>query len=202
MKLLLQLCHLIDGLNARVGRFAIWLILASTLISAGNAIVRKTLDISSNAWLEVQWYLFAWAFLLAAGYTLLNQEHVKIDVVYSRWSHRTRLWIDIFGFLCFLTPLCIVVLYLGIPQFWLKFQSGEMSNNAGGLIRWPAWLSLPIGFVLLMLQGWSEAIKRLAFLYGAGPDPTDKSGEKSAEELLADELRLKTDGADNAAPQN
>lgn len=199
MQALLAFSRAVDALNRNVGKLMIWLILASTLISAGNAIVRKVFDTSSNAWLEVQWFLFAWAFLLAAGYTLLNQEHVKIDVIYGRWSKRTRIWIDVFGFVCFLTPVCIAVLYFGIPQFWAKFQSGEMSSNAGGLIRWPAWLALPIGFVLLLLQGWSELIKRVAFLRGQAPDPTDKSGEKSAEEMLAEDLRMKAEAEEAAA---
>lgn len=189
MQALLAFSRAVDALNRNVGKLMIWLILASTLISAGNAIVRKVFDTSSNAWLEVQWFLFAWAFLLAAGYTLLNQEHVKIDVIYGRWSKRTRIWIDVFGFVCFLTPVCIAVLYFGIPQFWAKFQSGEMSPNPGGLIRWPVWAALPIGFVLLLLQGWSELIKCIAFLRGQGPDPTVKALDKTAEQELADALR-------------
>ncbi len=201
MQALLAFSRAVDAINRQVGKLMIWLILASTLISAGNAIIRKAFDTSSNAWLEVQWFLFAWAFLLGAAFTLLDQEHVKIDVVYSRWSKRTRMWIDIFGFLAFLTPMCLIVLYFGIPQFWQKFQSGEMSANAGGLIRWPAWLAMPLGFALLMLQGWSEAIKRLAWLRGEGPDPTEKLDGRSAEELLAEELRLKVEAAEAAAVQ-
>lgn len=189
MSVLMQLSRGIDALNRLVGKLIIWFILASTLISAINAVVRKTFNMSSNAYLEVQWYLFAWAFLLAAGYTLLNQEHVKIDVVYGRWSRRTQVWIDIFGLLFFLTPLCLIVLYYGTPMFLQKLQTGEMSTNAGGLIRWPVWLALPIGFVLLLLQGWSELIKRIAFLQGKGPDPADKGDEKSAEEELAESIR-------------
>jgi TRAP-type mannitol/chloroaromatic compound transport system permease small subunit len=189
MQGLLKLSRAIDWLNAQVGKYAIWIILASTAISALNAIVRKVFNTSSNAYLEVQWYLFAWSFLIAAGFTLLNREHVRIDVLSSRLPKRTQIWIDILGFSLFLTPLCVVVLYYTVPMVIQQYQSGEMSGNSGGLIRWPVWLALPVGFTLLMLQGWSELIKRLAFLTGRGPDPTLKLGEKTAEEELADELR-------------
>mgnify|MGYP000939403871 CR=1 FL=1 len=193
MKFLLQLSRAIDGLNERVGRITIWLILASTAISGLNAIVRKAFNYSSNAYLEVQWYLYAWAFLLAAGYTLLHQEHVKIDVLYSRLSTRKQVWVDILGYAVFLTSFCVVVLYFTWPMVVQKFESGEMSSNAGGLIRWPVWLAIPLGFVLLLLQGWSELIKRIAFLKGLIPDPRNKHGEKSAEEALAEAIVLRAD---------
>ncbi|MCA0325094.1 MAG: TRAP transporter small permease subunit [Proteobacteria bacterium] len=193
MQFLLSVSRAIDRLNERVGRITIWLILASTVISGLNAIVRKTFNYSSNAYLEVQWYLFAWAFLVAAGYTLLHQEHVKIDVVYSRLSQRTQIWIDIFGFAVFLTALCTVVLYYSWPLVVQKYETGEMSNNAGGLIRWPVWVAIPVGFTLLLLQGWSELIKRIAFLKGLIPDPRIKQGEKSAEEQLAEAIREQAD---------
>ena len=189
---LLKLSRAIDWLNTQVGKYVIWLILASTAISAINAIVRKVFNTSSNAYLEVQWYLFAWSFLVAAGLTLLNREHVRIDVINSRLSKRTQMWIDILGFALFLTPLCLVVLYYTVPMFIQQYQTGEMSGNPGGLIRWPVWLALPVGFTLLLLQGWSELIKRVAFLRGQGPDPTVKAGEKTAEEELADILRQRT----------
>lgn len=189
MQALLKLSRAIDWLSSLVGRWVIWLILASTVISAVNAIVRKVFNTSSNAYLEVQWYLFAAAFLLAAGYTLLNGEHVKIDVLYGRLSTRTRMWIDVLGFAFFLTPMCVVVLVFGVPFFLQGFQSGEMSSNAGGLIRWPVYLMMPLGFALLLLQGWSELIKRVAFLRGLIPDPTLKVHAKSAEEELAEEIR-------------
>ncbi|MES2530811.1 MAG: TRAP transporter small permease subunit [Pseudomonadota bacterium] len=189
MQGLLKLSRAIDWLNAQVGKYAIWIILASTAISAINAVVRKVFNTSSNAYLEVQWYLFAWSFLIAAGFTLLNREHVRIDVLSSRLPKRTQIWIDIVGFALFLTPLCIVVLKYTVPMVIQQYQSGEMSGNPGGLIRWPVWLALPVGFTLLMLQGWSELIKRVAFLKGQGPDPTLKLGEKTAEEELADVLR-------------
>jgi TRAP-type mannitol/chloroaromatic compound transport system permease small subunit len=189
MQALLKFSKAIDALNAFVGRYVIWLILASTVISAVNASVRKALNISSNAYLEVQWYLFAAAFLLAAGYTLLNGEHVKIDVISSRLSKRAQIWIDVFGFIFFLTPACLAILWYGIPFFLKGFYSGEMSSNAGGLIRWPVYLMMPLGFTLLLLQGWSELIKRIAFLKGLIEDPTHKKVEKTAEEELAESIR-------------
>lgn len=198
MQGLLKLSRAIDWLNSQVGKVVIWLILASTLISALNALVRYIFNTSSNAFLEVQWYLFAWSFLLAAGLTLLHREHVRIDVINSRLSKKTQIWIDIVGFALFLTPVCLLVLYYTIPMTIQQYQTGEMSGNPGGLIRWPVWLAAPIGFTLLMLQGWSELIKRIAFLTGDGPDPTVKADEKTAEEELAEVLRERTE-ADPAA---
>jgi TRAP-type mannitol/chloroaromatic compound transport system permease small subunit len=189
MRGLLKLSGAIDWLNAQVGKWVIWLILGSTVISALNALVRKIFNVSSNAYLEVQWYLFAGAFLLASGYTLLHGEHVKIDVVSSRLSKRKQIWIDIIGFAFFLTPMCLAVLFFGIPFFLQGFRSGEVSSNAGGLIRWPVYLLMPTGFALLLLQGISEFIKRIAFLRGLIPDPTEKKRTKTAEEELAEELR-------------
>jgi len=188
MQALLKLSKAIDTLNAFVGRYVIWLILASTVISAVNAVVRKIFNTSSNAYLEVQWYLFAAAFLLASAYTLLNGEHVKIDVIYHRLPKRTQTWIDVFGFVVFLTPVCAAILWFGTPFFLQGFRSGEMSSNAGGLIRWPVYLMMPLGFALLLLQGWSELIKRIAFLMGLIEDPTHKKAEKTAEEELAEEI--------------
>ena len=193
MQALLSLSRAIDRLNAFVGKYCIWLIFASTFISAANAVVRKVFDTSSNAFLEVQWYLFAWSFLIAAGYTLLHREHVRIDVVNSRLSKKTQVWIDIVGFAFFLTPLCIVILVLSTPEVIDKFTSGEVSGNPGGLIRWPVWVAIPVGITLLMLQGWSELIKRIAFLSGQGPDPMGKLADKSAEEELAEVLRAEAD---------
>lgn len=190
MQALIKLSKAIDGLNALVGKAVIWLIFAATIISALNAVVRKVFNYSSNGYLEMQWYLFAWSFLIAAGYTLLHREHVRIDVVNSRLSKRTQVWIDIIGFAFFLTPLCLVAIYLCTPLLIEKYQSGEISGNPGGLIRWPVWLALPIGFTLLMLQGWSELIKRIAFLRGQGPDPMGRLTSKSAEEELAEALRV------------
>ena len=204
MQALLSLSRAIDRLNAFVGKYSIWLIFASTFISAANAIVRKALDTSSNAFLEVQWYLFAWSFLIAAGWTLLNREHVRIDVVNSRLPKKVQVWIDIVGFALFLTPLCITILYLTMPVVIQMYQSGEVSGNPGGLIRWPVWVAIPVGITLLMLQGWSELIKRIAFLRGQGPDPMGKLSDKSAEEELAEALRAeaerKQEQALSAAP--
>ncbi len=193
MQALLALSRAIDRLNAFVGKYAIWLIFASTFISAANAIIRKVFDYSSNGFLEVQWYLFAWSFLIAAGFTLLHREHVRIDVVNSRLSKKTQVWIDIIGFTCFLLPLCITILYLSTPVFLQMYHSGEVSGNPGGLIRWPVWLAIPVGITLLMLQGISELIKRIAFLTGDGPDPMGKITDKSAEEELAEALRAEAE---------
>ena len=182
MQALLALSRAIDRLNAFIGKYSIWLIFAATFISAANAIVRKAFDTSSNAFLEVQWYLFAWSFLIAAGYTLLHREHVRIDVINSRLSKKAQVWIDIIGFACFLTPLCVTILWLSTPVAIQMYQSGEVSGNPGGLIRWPVWAAIPVGITLLMLQGWSELIKRIAFLTG-----------KSAEEELAEALRAEAE---------
>lgn len=199
MKALLSFSRAVDWLNAQVGKFVIWLIFAATAISALNAIVRKVFDTSSNAYLEAQWYLFAWSFLVAAGYTLLHREHVRIDVVNSHLPKTVRVWIDIVGYTLFLTPMCLMALYLSVPQVIEKFVSGEMSGNPGGLIRWPVWLALPLGFALLLLQGWSELIKCIAFLRGSGPDPTEKRVEKTDEEQLVEALRQRDAGSGRGA---
>jgi TRAP-type mannitol/chloroaromatic compound transport system permease small subunit len=198
MRGLLKLSGAIDWLNALVGRWVIWLILGSTIISAINALVRKIFNTSSNAYLEVQWYLFAAAFLLASGYTLLNGEHVKIDVVSSRLAKRKQIRIDIIGFTFFLAPMCLAILYFGIPFFLQGFRSGEMSSNAGGLIRWPVYLMMPLGFTLLLLQGVSELVKRIAFLQGLIPDPTLKVVAKTPEEELAEAIRRRAELANKA----
>ena len=188
MQALLKFSKAVDGLNTFVGKYIIWLILASTVISAANAVVRKLFNVSSNAYLEVQWYFFAAAFLLAAGYTLLHNEHVRIDVISGRFSKRGQTWIDVIGFTFFLTPVCLAMLYYGTPFFLKGFHSGEVSNNAGGLIRWPVYLMIPMGFSLLLLQCWSELIKRIAFLKGLIDDPTARKDVKTAEEELAEEI--------------
>ena len=163
---LLRLAGLIDALTERVGRATRWLILAMVLISAGNALVRYTLHVSSNAWLEVQWYLFSAVFLLCAGYALKHNQHVRVDVIASRLSPRAQAWIDIFGTLVFLLPMALVILWLSWPVFVMSWQSGEVSANANGLVLWPARLLLPAGFALLVLQGIAELIKRIASLRG------------------------------------
>ena len=188
MHALLKLSKYVDRLNTLIGKNVIWLILASTVISAVNAIVRKAFNVSSNAYLEVQWYLFAATFLLCAGYTLLQGEHVKIDVIYTHFTKRTQMWIDIFGFAFFLTPFCLAILWYGVPFFLQGYASNEISPNTGGLIRWPVYAMIPLGFGLLLLQGWSELIKRLAFLQGLIEDPTYKKVDKTAEEELAEAI--------------
>jgi len=154
----------VDWVSERLSRIASWCVLVSCAISAGNALIRYGFNIGSNAWLELQWYLFAAVFLLCAGYTLLHNDHIRIDVVASRFSRRTQLWIDVFGTVFFLLPMAIAILVLSWPIFLNAWVSNEMSSNAGGLIRWPAMLMLPLGFSLVLLQGISEIIKRVAWL--------------------------------------
>jgi TRAP-type mannitol/chloroaromatic compound transport system permease small subunit len=199
MNALLKFSRAVDWLNGQIGKYVIWLILASTVISAVNAIVRKAFNVGSNAFLEVQWYLFAASFLIASAYTLLNGEHVKIDVVSSRLSKRAQIWIDVLGFTFFLTPVCLAILYYSLPFFLKGYNTGEMSSNAGGLIRWPVYAMMPLGFSLLLLQGWSELIKRLAFLQGLIEDPTVKKVEKTAEEELAEAIRQLAESKSKAA---
>ena len=195
MSFLLSLSRAIDKLNEFVGRWVAWLVLAAVLISAINAAVRKAFGTSSNAFLEIQWYLFAGVFLLAAGYTLLRQEHVKIDVVLGQFSKRTQIKVEIFGIVCFLFPFVYSVITLVWPLVVKAYVTGEMSQNAGGLIRWPVFALVPTGFALLGLQGVSELIKRIAFLQGLIDDPTKKKQEKTAEEELAEAIRAQAEGA-------
>ena len=189
MNILLKLSHLIDAMNEKLGRWAQWLILAAVLISTGNAIVRKAFNYSSNGLLEIQWYLFAGVFLFGAAYTLMHNEHVRIDVISGRFSKRTQTWIEVFGTLVFLLPMTLMILWLSVPFALHSMQSGEMSVNAGGLILWPVKMLLPIGFTLLTLQGISELVKRLAFLQGLIPDPTEKHEFPTAEENLIEEIK-------------
>jgi TRAP-type mannitol/chloroaromatic compound transport system permease small subunit len=171
MQTLLRLSRAMDALSERIGLALIWALLATVLISAVNAVVRKAFSIGSNAWLELQWYLFAAVFLLGAGYTFLHNAHVRIDFISMRLSARTRNVIDIFGIIAFLTPLAWLLLQLSWPLFVNAWRSGEMSQNAGGLIRWPVLALVPLGMVLLLAQGASELVKRVAFLKGLIPDP-------------------------------
>ncbi len=189
MKILLALSRLIDALNERVGRLVYWLVLVAVLVSAANAVIRYAFNMSSNAWLEIQWYLFSAVFLFCAGYALLHNQHVRIDVISGRLSKRVQAWIDIFGTLFFLLPMAIAIMWLSWPVFVDAYQHNEVSTNAGGLIIWPARLMLPVGFLLLILQGLSELVKRIAFLRGLIPDPTEKDEGPSLEEQLAEELR-------------
>jgi len=192
---LLTLSRLIDRATEWVGRWVAWLVLAAVLISALNAAVRKAFNTSSNAYLEIQWYLFAAVFLLAAGYTMLRQGHVKIDVISGRFSKRTQIWIDIIGLAGFVLPLVYVVIQLSVPLAIRSYVMNEYSSNAGGLIRWPVFALLPLGFALLGIQAISELIKRIAFLRGLIPDPTQKPAGKSDEEQLAEFMLLKSEAA-------
>lgn len=188
MKFLLKLSGLIDMLSKHVGRIIMWLILLAVLLSAGNAIMRKAFRMGSNALLDMQWYLFSGVFLLGAGYAFLKNVHVRIDFISSRLSARTRSWIDIVGILVFLGPLCWLLIQLSWPLFVKAWQSGEMSQNAGGLIRWPVYLLLPVGMALLLLQSVSEMIKRIAFLRGLISDPLahDQAKNDSPAAMLSD----------------
>lgn len=185
---LLKLSAGVDALSHQVGRLIRWLVLGSVLISAGNAIIRKAFNISSNGFLEIQWYLFAGVFLLGAGFAFMRNVHVRIDFISSKLSKRTNTLIDIAGIVVFLIPLCLIMVWLSWPLFSSALASGEMSQNAGGLIRWPAYLLMPLGFGLLFIQALSELVKRVAFLRGLRDEPMSIEGGKSDEELLAEEL--------------
>lgn len=185
---LLKLSGLIDRLNELLGKVIMWLVLAAVLISAINAIIRKAFDMSSNAWLEIQWYLFAGVFMLGVGYVLLKNAHVRIDFIASRLSKRTNAIIDLIGLIIFTIPLALILVDLSWPLFTRALQSGEMSANAGGLIRWPVILLVPVGFAILALQGLSELIKRVAFLTGHRKEPFSVEEGQSDEEKLAAEL--------------
>lgn len=189
MKFLLVVSRLIDALNERVGRTVLWLTLVVVLVSAGNAVVRKVFHTSSNAWLELQWYLFGAIFLLASGYTFLRNEHVRVDVLATRFSPRTQVIIEILGIVLFLFPAACLIFWLSIPYFYESFRLQELSSNTGGLIRWPAKLLIPVGFALLILSGVSRLIKCIAFLAGKGPNPMASERTISAEEELAEEIR-------------
>ena len=199
MSFLLALSKRIDRMSEFLGRWVAWLVLAAVLISAANAITRKAFNLSSNAFLEIQWYLFAAVFLLAAGYTLMRQEHVKIDVVSGRFSKRTQIYIDLVGLCLFLLPFVFTIIRLSMPLVINAFVTNEMSSNAGGLIRWPVFAMLPLGMLLLGIQAISEIIKRVAFLQGLVPDPTRKHAGKTPEEELAEFLLKKEVAAREAA---
>ncbi len=163
---LLALCAVIDKINEKIGDFANWMVVVACVVSAGNAMVRYAYDTSSNGWLEVQWYMFAVIVMLGASYTLKRNEHVRVDLIYMLLSRRGQLWIDILGTLIFLLPTCIILAWLSWPFFEQSFAVREGSPNAGGLVRWPIKLVLPVGFAMVALQGLSELIKRVAFLRG------------------------------------
>ncbi len=184
---LLTLSRVIDAINVRVGRSVMWLTLVVVFVSAGNAVVRKVFHVSSNAWLELQWYMFGAMFLLTAGYTLLRNDHVRVDVLASRLSRRKQIYIEIFGVIFFLMPACILIMVLSWPMFMDSFISNEQSSNSGGLLRWPVKLLIPIGFALLVAAGVSHLIKCIGFLKGACPDPMQREGA-NAEAELAEEI--------------
>ena len=172
MKALLGFSRLIDDATENIGKAVAWLILVAVLVSAGNAIVRKVLNTSSNAWLEAQWYLFGAAFMLAAAYTLRQNEHIRIDIVYGLFSRRKQHWIDLLGHCFFLMPFVLLMVYFLVPYVLMSYRSGEGSSSAGGLIVWPAKAILLGGFLLLMVQGVSEIIKKIAIMRGDMDDPT------------------------------
>ena len=200
MSLLLSLSRLIDRVTERIGHALYWLILVTVLISAANAVVRKAFNYSSNSYLETQWYLFSAAFLGAAGYTLLRNEHVRIDVIAGRLSRRAQVWIDILGTIFFLMPMAVLIGWLAWPLFVDAYVRNEVSTNAGGLTIWPARLLVPVGFFLLAMQGISELIKRIAFLMGLAPDPAEKPHEKTLEEQLAQDI-LRARGEESLAAE-
>ncbi|HTY02343.1 MAG TPA: TRAP transporter small permease subunit [Rhodocyclaceae bacterium] len=189
MQGLLKLSRGIDALNMGVGKAATWLILVVVVISAGNAVMRYTIDWSSNGLLEIQWYLFSAVFLICAGYVLLKNEHIRIDVIVGHLSPRTQNWIDVFGLVVFLLPMTLLILYLSWPVFMNAWTTSEGSPNPGGLIRWPVRLLMPVGFLLLALQGFSELIKRIAFLAGKAPNPLAKTTGPTAEQELAQVIK-------------
>jgi TRAP-type mannitol/chloroaromatic compound transport system permease small subunit len=193
MKALLGFSRLIDTTTEFIGKSVSWLILVAVLVSAGNAIIRKMFNMSSNAWLEAQWYLFGAAFMFAAAYTLSQNEHIRIDVVYGAFSRRVQHWIDLFGHVFFLMPFVILMIFYFVPYVSLSYRTGEVSTNAGGLILWPAKALLLIGFSLLALQGISEIIKKIAIMRGDMDDPTPFISVHEQAELeakaLAEEIR-------------
>jgi len=188
MNALLRISAGIDWLNEHLGSAIRWLVLAAVLLSAGNAIVRKAFNIGSNAFLEIQWYLFSAVFMLGVGYVMLKNGHVRIDFISGRLSRRTNAIIDAIGIVVFTIPLAIIMVYLGWPLFQRAWETNEMSNQAGGLIRWPVLLLLPLGFLVLLAQATSELIKRAAFLSGHRNEPFSVEHDKTAEELLVEEL--------------
>ena len=190
MNALLALSRAIDGVTERIGRTVYWLVLAVVLISAANATIRKAFNYSSNAYLEIQWYLFSVIFLVGAGYVLLHNAHVRIDIISGRLSARAQNWIDVFGIVFFLFPMAFVIMKLSWPLFMDAYTRNEVSTNAGGLVVWPARLLVPIGFFLLIVQGISELIKRIGFLMGRAPNALAKAHGKTAEEELAEEIAL------------
>lgn len=201
MKFLLAVSRLIDALNERIGQTVLWLTLIVVFVSAGNAVVRKVFHTSSNAWLELQWYLFGAIFLLAAGYTFLRNEHVRVDVISSRLPERVQVYIEIIGIVFFIFPAAGLIFWLSLPYFWESFRLQELSSNTGGLIRWPAKLLIPVGFSLLILSGVSRLIRCLAYLTGHGRNPMLQEQARSAEEELAEDILKQNEARLNGGTQ-
>lgn len=195
MGALLSLSRLIDRINLAIGKLIMWLVLAAVLISAGNAVMRKAFDIGSNAYLEVQWYLFAAVFMLGAGYVMLKNAHVRIDFIASKLSKRANAVIDILGIVLFTIPLSLILVNLSWPLFHSAWVSGEVSQNAGGLVRWPVMLLMPVGFGLLAVAALSELIKRVAFLTGHLDEPFTPDRDKAEDVLVPDDLAQPAPGA-------
>lgn len=185
---LLALSRVIDAINDRIGKAVSWLILLAIIVSTGNAIVRKVFNVSSNGWLELQWYLFGGAFMLAAAYTLKQNEHIRIDILYGALPRRKQHWIDLFGHIFFLMPMTILMIWLLVPYTLNSIRTGEMSSNSGGLILWPAKAILLAGFVLLFIQGISEIIKKIAVMRGLIEDPfPETEGHAAVQAMKAED---------------
>ncbi|MBL9057387.1 MAG: TRAP transporter small permease subunit [Rhodobacteraceae bacterium] len=183
MQGLLVLSRAIDRFNEAIGKAVTWLIFIAIMVSATNAVVRKVFNTSSNAWLELQWYLFGAAFMLAAAYTLKQNEHIRIDIFYGTRSRRTQHWIDLFGHVFFLMPFVVLMSFMLVPYAWRAYEIGQVSTNSGGLIIWPARAILAAGFILLVLQGISEIVKKIAVMRGEMEDPTPFVSAHEAAEL-------------------
>jgi TRAP-type mannitol/chloroaromatic compound transport system permease small subunit len=192
MNALLAFSRIVDRITERIGQAVCWLLLLAVIVSTGNAIIRKAFNMSSNAYLEAQWYMFAAMFMLGAGYVFLHDQHVRIDVLAGKLSRRKQVWIDVVGITVFLLPLCAFLIWTSLPSVMTAIETNEVSANPGGLIRWPLYMLVPIGFGLLALQSVSELFKRLAFLTGHGPDPHAKPEQTDEDRLLA-EMQLEAD---------
>lgn len=199
MRLLLAISRFIDAISLRVGQLVMWVTLIVVFISAGNAVVRKVWHVSSNAWLEVQWYMFGAMFLLTAGYTLLKNEHVRVDVLATRLPRRWQIYIEIIGVIFFLLPVAVLIMWLGWPMFMDSYLSNEQSSNSGGLVRWPVKLLIPVGFFLLVIAGVSHLIKCIGFLTGHCADPRLQAAGPTSEEQLAEEIARATAARHQAA---
>jgi TRAP-type mannitol/chloroaromatic compound transport system permease small subunit len=198
MNALLAFSRIVDRITDRIGHAICWLLLAAVVVSTGNAIIRKAFNMSSNAYLEAQWYMFAAIFMLGAGYVFLHDQHVRIDVLAGKLKRRTQVWIDVVGITVFLLPLCGFLIWTSLPSLMTAWETQEVSANPGGLIRWPLYALVPIGFGLLALQSLSELFKRLGFLTGHGPDPHAKPEQTDEDRLLA-EMQLEADKREAAA---